>query len=155
MRTPTRTPTPTAVKQYVDPHPKGCRHNKKRADEIWIAEIEAEAEDKKKADELQAEKKKRADESHIKIQISQIEPAKEQAKIEADKEFALKELEVKSQQHQASTSLAAAPPPRNKDAKSPKLPSFIDEKYELDSYLLRFECYAENVSCEKTHGLLS
>ena len=37
----------------------------------------------------------------------------------------------------------------NKDAKSPKLPFFIDEKDELDSYLLRFERYAENASLEK------
>ena len=29
-----------------------------------------------------------------------------------------------------------------------KLPSFIDGKDELDSYLLRFECYAENASWE-------
>ena len=72
---------------------------------------------------------------------------KEQAKIEADKELALKELELKAQQDQASTSLAAVP--RCQDAKSPKLPSFIDEKGELDSYLLRFERYAENTSWEK------
>ena len=89
--------------------------------------------------ELQAEDKKRADESHIKIQIAQIEAAKEQAKTEAEKELALKELELKAQQSQASTSNAATPPPCNKDGKSPKLPSFIDEKDELDSYLLRFE----------------
>ena len=38
---------------------------------------------------------------------------------------------------------------RAKDAKSPKRPSFIDEKDELDSYLLRFELYAENASWEK------
>ena len=38
------------------------------------------------------------------------------------------------------------PPPRNRDA---KLPAFIDEKYELDSYLLRFECYTENANWEK------
>ena len=101
--------------------------------------------------ELQAEDKKRADE----IQIAQIEAAKEQAKIEAEKELALKELELKAQQNQASASLAATPPPRNKDAKSPKLPSFIDEKGELDSYLLRFERYAENASWRRTHGLLS
>ena len=56
---------------------------------------------------------------------------------------------MKAQQSQASTSLAATPSPRNKDAKSPKLPSFIDEKDELDSYLLRFERYAENASWEK------
>ena len=95
--------------------------------------------------ELQAEDKKRADE----IQIAQIEAVKEQAKIEAEKELALKELELKAQQSQASTSPAATPPPRNKDAKSPKLPSFIDEKDELDSCLLRFERYAENPSWEK------
>ena len=88
--------------------------------------------------ELQAEEKKRADESHIKIQIAQIESAKEKAKVEADKELARKELELKAQQNQASASLAGTPPPRDKDAQSPKLPSFIDEKDELDSYLLHF-----------------
>ena len=56
---------------------------------------------------------------------------------------------MKAQQSQAGASLAATPPPRNKDAKSRKLPSFIDEKDELDSYLLRFERYAENASWEK------
>ena len=89
--------------------------------------------------------KKRADE----IRFAQIEAAKEQAKIEAEKELALKELELKAQQSQASTSPAATPLPRNKDAKSPKLPSFVVEKDELDSYLLRFERYAENASWEK------
>ena len=112
---------------------------------VELAKIRAEAEEKKRADELQAEEKKRADE----IRFAQIEPAKEQAKIEAEKELALKELELKAQQSQASTSPAATPPPHNKDAKSPKLPSFIDEKDELDSYLLRFERYAENASWEK------
>ena len=33
--------------------------------------------------------------------------------------------------------------------KSPKLPFFIDEKDELDSYLLRLKRYAENASWEK------
>ena len=77
--------------------------------------------------ELQAKDKKRADE----IQIAQIQAAKDQAKIEADKELALKELELEL------------------DAKSPKLPSFIDEKDELISCLLRFERYAEIASLEK------
>ena len=99
--------------------------DKKRADEIRIAQIGAEAEEKKRADEIRF------------------------AQIEAEKELALKELELKAQQSQAGASLAATPPPRNKDAKSPKLPSFIDEKDELDSYLLRFERYAENASWEK------
>ena len=52
-------------------------------------------------------------------------------------------------QSQASTSADADPPPRNRDAKSPKLPAFIDEKDKLDIYLLYFERYAENVSWEK------
>ena len=81
--------------------------------------------------------------------MAQIEASKEQAKIEAEKELAHKELELKAQQNQASTNLAVTPPPRNKDAKSPKLPSFLDEKDELDSYLLCFERYAENASWEK------
>ena len=70
---------------------------------------------------------------------------------EAEKELKIKEMELQAQQAQvtASASLAATPPPRNKDAKFPKLPSFIDEKDELDSYLLRFERYAENASWEK------
>ena len=93
-------------------------------------------EDRKRAD--QAEEKKRADEIRF-------------AQIEAEKELKIKEMELQAQQAQAqaSASLAGTPPPRNKDAKSPKLPSFIDEKDELDSYLLRFERYAENASWEK------
>ena len=86
--------------------------------------------------ELQAErmKRKRADE----IQMAQIEAVQEQAKIAVEKELALKYLELKTQLAQATTS--------NKDAKSLNLPSFIDEKDELDSYLLPFERYAENAS---------
>ena len=86
--------------------------------------------------QIRSEEKRRADE--IKIQM---------AKIEADKELTLKEMEFKVQD-QTSTSAAAAPPPCNRDAKSLKLLYFIDEKVELDSYLLCFECYAENASWE-------
>ena len=83
--------------------------------------------------------------------MAQIEAAKEQVRIEANKELAIKELKLKVQQDQASTILAAAQLPRNlivkeQFIKSPKLPSFIDEKDELDSYLLRFERHAENAS---------
>ena len=85
--------------------------------DVELAKIRAEAEEKRRADE-------------IKVQM---------AKIEAEKELTLREMELKAQD-QASASLATTPPPSNKDAKSPKLPSFVDEKDELDSYLLRFEC---------------
>ena len=114
--------------------------------DVELAKIraEAEAEEKKRADELQAEEKRRADE----IRFAQIEAAKEQAKLEAEKELKIKEMELQAQA-QVTASSATTPPPRNKDAKSPKLPSFIDEKDELDSYLLRFERYAENASWEK------
>ena len=112
--------------------------------DVELAKIraEAEAEERKRAD--QAEEKRRADE----IRFAQIEAAKEQAKLEAEKELKIKEMELQAQA-QVTASSATTPPPRNKDAKSPKLPSFIDEKDELDSYLLRFERYAENASWEK------
>ena len=79
----------------------------------------------------EAEEKRRADESDIKIKIAQIEAAKEQvkteaakeqARIEADKELKIKEMELQAQQ--ATANSATTPPPRNKDAKSTKLPSF-------------------------------
>ena len=106
--------------------------------DVELAKIraEAEAEERKRAD--QAEEKKRADEIRF-------------AQIEIEKELKIKEMELQAQQAQAQATICSAttPPPRNKDAKSPKLPSFIDEKDELDSYLLRFERYAENASWEK------
>ena len=107
---------------YVKEHQKLDKEERAAWRNILMAEIEKE----KKADE-------------IKIQM---------VKIEADKEHTLKEMELKAQD-QASTSAAASPPPRIRYAKSPKLPSFIDEKDELDSYLLRFECYTKNASWEK------
>ena len=57
-------------------------------------------------------------------------------------------MELKAQT-QTSTSATVDPPSRNRDAKSPKLPAFIDEKDELDSYLLHFERYTENASWKK------
>ena len=44
------------------------------------------------------------------------------AKIEAEKELTLKEIELKAQD-QASTSAAAAPLPSNRDAKTPEVAS--------------------------------
>ena len=97
--------------------------------------------------ELQAEEKKRADESEDKKRADEIRMAQN----EIEKELKIKEMELQAQQAQvqATASSATTPPPRNKDAKSLKLPSFIDEKDELDIYLLRFERYAENTSWEK------
>ena len=73
---------------------------KKRADEIRMAEIQAEAEEKKRADELQAEEKRRAD----KIQLAQIE---------IEKELKIKEMELQAQA-QATTSSASTPALRKK-----------------------------------------
>ena len=39
-------------------------------------------------------------------------------------------------------------PPPNKEAKYPKLPAFLDEKDEMNIYLLPFEHYAENAKWE-------
>ena len=71
--------------------------------------------------------------------MAQIEAVKDQAKIQAEKVAKRKKLKA---QDQASASAAATPLPRNRDAKSPKLPAFIDERDEQDTYLLCFECYA-------------
>ena len=76
------------------------------------------------------------------------------AKIEADKELTLKEIELKAQA-QTRTHAVVDPPPPIRNAKSPKLPAFIDQKDELDSDLLCFERYGENAMWEKTCGLLS
>ena len=84
--------------------------------------------------ELQAEEKMRADESEEKKRSEEIWLAQ----TEIEKELKIKEMELQAQQAQATTSSATTPPTRNKDAKSPKLPSFRDEKDKLDSYLIRF-----------------
>ena len=86
--------------------------------------------------------------------MAQIHAAREQAKIAAEKKLRFKEL-LKSQQPQASTSPTAAPPPHNREANSPKLPSFIDEKDELDSYLLHLNVTPRMPVGRKTRGLLS
>ena len=121
------------ILEYIKEQQKLDREERAAWRNIRMAELQAE--EKKRADEL--DDRRRADE--IKVQM---------AKIEAEKELTLREMELKAQD-QASGSSATTPPPRNKDAKSLKLPSFIDEKDELDSYLLRFERYAENASWEK------
>ena len=91
--------------------------------DVELAKIRAEA-DRAEAD-WAAEEKRRADE----VQMAQIEIEKE-----------LKEMELQAQQAQAqaTASSATTPLPRNKDVKD-----------ELDSYLLRFERYAENADWEK------
>ena len=114
------------IMEYVKEQQKFDREERAAWRNIRMIELQTEAEEKRRADE-------------IKVQM---------AKIEAEKELTFREMELKAQD-QASASLAATPPPHNKDAKSPKLPSFVDEKDELDSYLLRFERYAENASWEK------
>ena len=75
--------------------------------------------------------------------------AKEQAKIEAEKELKIKEMELPSSTSSSFRKFCNHSTPHNKDAKSPKLPSLIDQKDELDSYLLHFERYAKNASWEK------
>ena len=52
------------------------------------------------------------------------------AQTEVNRELKLEDMELQAQQvqAQATTSSAATPSPCNKDAKSLKLPSFIDEK---------------------------
>ena len=75
-----------------------------------------------------------------------------QTGIEADKELTCREMELK-EQAQANTSVTADPPPCYRDTKlPPELPILPDEKDELDSHLIHFECYANNASSEKHVG---
>ena len=111
-------------RRWTEKQGAASRDAQKLQADIQVAQIQAKAEEKKRADEIRM------------------------AQIKADKELSLKELELKAQA-QTSTSPATTPTPRNKDAKSPKLPSLIDEKDKLDSYLLRFERYTENANWEK------
>ena len=76
-----------------------------------------------------AEEKRRADE----IQI-------QEAEIEADKERALKELELHAQA-QANTRVTADLTHRNGDAKSRRLQDFMNEKDKLPT----FTCFVSNV----------
>ena len=62
--------------------------------------------------------------------------ARDQAKIEADKELTLKELELQAQAL-VNTNATSDSPFHNKDAKSSKLPAFVGEKDKPDSYLSR------------------
>ena len=72
------------------------------------------------------------------------------AQIDADKAKSADEIQMaqivqKCQAHaQVNTDATSNLPPPNRDAKSPKLPDFVDEKDELDSYLLPLERYPEN-----------
>ena len=113
------------ILEYVKEQQKLDRKERAAWRNIRMAELQTEAEEKKSADEIKIQK----------------------AQIEVDRELKLREMELQAQaQPQVTTSSATTPQPRNKDAKSPKPLSFIDGKDELDSYLLRFERYAENSS---------
>ena len=97
------------IMEYVKEQQKFDREERAAWRNIRMTELQTEAEEKRRADE-------------IKVQM---------AKIEAEKELILREMELKAQD-QASASLAATPTPRNKDAKSPKLPSFIPRSHYHD-----------------------
>ena len=117
--------------------------------DVELARIQADAEEKRRADEIRMEKIK------AEAQEKKRTDAIQMAKREANKELALKEMELKAKD-QASTSAAAAPSPRNRDAKSLKLRAFIDEKDETR----HCTCYVLNTTLRmlvgrKTHRLLS
>ena len=126
------------ILEYVKEQQKLDREERAAWREAQKMQAQADVELAKIRGEAEAEEEKRADE----IQLAQIQ---------IEKELKIKEMELQAQQAQAqaTASSATTPPPRNKDAKSPKLPSFIDEKDELDSYLLCFERYVKNASWEK------
>ena len=84
------------IPDYVKRHQALDREDRATWRNLQLAKIQADAEKEKRSEEIQMAQK--------------IKAAREQAKIEADKELALKELELKAQQDRARTSLAATPP---------------------------------------------
>ena len=86
----------------------------KRADEILMAEIQAEAEKKKRADKIQM------------------------AKVEADKELAIKELVLKPRYKPVLMLQLIHLPATEMLSSRPKLPAFINEKDKLDLQLPAF-----------------
>ena len=87
------------------------------------------------------------------VELAKIRAEAEEKK-RADELQAEEKMELQAQA-QVTASSATTPPPRNKDAKSPKLPSFIDEKDELDSYLYALNVTLKMLVGRRTHGLLS
>ena len=107
------------------------RDAKQKADEKELRLAQAKAEEKDK--ELQL--------AQANIQLAQID---------ADKVIKLRQMELDAQTAQAQAQaqqniLPTLPTPAKEEAKGPKLPSFVDGRDDIDSYLLRFERYATNV----------
>ena len=120
----------------------------------------------KGADEIQIQMARIDTDKAMRVNEIQIaaDRARDQAKIAADKALDLREFELQAQA-QVNTNATSNLPPPNRDAKSPKLPSFTAEKEELDSnYLLHFKRYecqmgethvgyqAECITVRKSHG---
>ena len=99
--------------------------------------------------EAEVEEKKRTDEIQMAQIAADRARARCQAKIGADNELAFKELELLVQA-QVNTDATSNPTLHvNIETKLPKLQAFMDKKDQLDSYLLRFKRYAENAKWEK------
>ena len=109
------------------------REAQKRQVEIRMVELHAE--DKKRAKELQAEREKRADE----IQMAKIEIEKNSRSRRWNYKLNKLKLKLPPVLQPLHPLVIKMPSPRSYQC-------FIDEKDELDSYLLRFERYAENAS---------
>ena len=93
----------------------------------------------------QAEEKRREDE----IRMAQIaaDRARDEAKREVDKDFTLNRW--KCRPTQVNIDASSNLPPHNRGAMSPKLSAFMDEKDELNIYLLCFERYAMKAQWEE------
>ena len=125
------------------------REAQKRQVEIRMAELQAE--DKKRADELQAEREKRADE----IRFAQIDAVKEQTKIEAEKELALKELELKAQQNQAVPALQLLQPLVIKMLSPRSYHPLLIRRMNLTATCYVLNAMLKMLVGRRTHGLLS
>ncbi|XP_019632638.1 PREDICTED: uncharacterized protein LOC109476193 [Branchiostoma belcheri] len=115
--------------------------------QIEIEKLKFEAE-RQKVENEEKERKRQTEMEKLKMEAAEREKAMEAAEREKAREATEREKEAE-RKHQLEmkkleVEMAAVGPPTGGQAvaKVPRLPSFVDEKDDLDAYLLRFERFA-------------
>ena len=107
--------------------------------QTFIKEQQAiQREDRKAERELEKQRLSAEEEREkVKLDLERERLWHEIEKMNATSDFELQQLELSSGGNRSDTGQGHVKP------KTPKLPVFDDTKYEMDSYILRFERYAE------------
>ena len=123
---------------------EGKREEKRRQLEEESRKEEEEKEERRRRED--EERETRRQERELRKLEMEAELLKQKEAMEAAKREHELELTRLGQEH----NLAVQVPNREDRAKTPKLPSFVDGKDDLDAYLQRFERFATNAKWDKT-----